>query len=221
MFRRDVIAEVMLLTKEEKMVRNKDVALLTIISGPLRLELQNELYEPYLTVHPLFNRLKHRSQHALATLTTLSTKKVETARGDLLFNPGEEATAMYFLIRGALLYSMGSDTKHEVKPVQWFCESVLWAPWVHHGRMRSKTESELLVIDGVKFREVMKSFPAQIAFLRQYACAFIESMQDDEGSSDDADDVKARFKDIHSHLVHHKSVQNVLQMQNFGSTGVH
>ena len=43
---------------------------------------------------------------------------------------------------------------------------VLWTPWVHQGRIRARTETELIELNSEKFREVIVEHPKHLPFMR-------------------------------------------------------
>eukprot|EP00747_Dinoflagellata_sp_TGD_P224188 gnl/TRDRNA2_/TRDRNA2_96373_c0_seq1.p1 gnl/TRDRNA2_/TRDRNA2_96373_c0~~gnl/TRDRNA2_/TRDRNA2_96373_c0_seq1.p1 ORF type:complete len:436 (-),score=53.06 gnl/TRDRNA2_/TRDRNA2_96373_c0_seq1:34-1281(-) len=167
---------------QQKFTQQKDVALLALLSGPLHIELQKELWKPKLVLHPFFSRLDHKCQDIMRDVCCNCVTQVLLSRGDVLFGRGKEATHMYFLWRGFMSYdsrdvSQGHGT--EVMTLQtgeWCCEAVLFTRWIHQGRMRAKIECDLMALDGSKFRDILKQHPAHFGFPLAYAQAFIESL---------------------------------------------
>jgi len=85
-------------------VQERDVLLLQHLSEPLREELKAETFAPHLSIHPLIEQLQdcvRRFSSALAAL--------EIAKGDQVFGYGEEAHYMFFVARGELQYSVGTE----------------------------------------------------------------------------------------------------------------
>eukprot|EP00747_Dinoflagellata_sp_TGD_P194498 gnl/TRDRNA2_/TRDRNA2_61986_c0_seq1.p1 gnl/TRDRNA2_/TRDRNA2_61986_c0~~gnl/TRDRNA2_/TRDRNA2_61986_c0_seq1.p1 ORF type:complete len:742 (+),score=129.03 gnl/TRDRNA2_/TRDRNA2_61986_c0_seq1:103-2328(+) len=168
---------------QQKFTQQKDVALLQLLSGPLRTELQGELWKPKLISHPFFERLDHKSQDFVRDVCGSCVDQVLLSRGDVLFNSGKEADKMYFLWRGFMAYDSRDNLKGHIMDAeslhegQWCCEAVLWMRWIHQGRMRAKIECDLMTLAADKFRDVAMRHPAHFRFPRRYAHAFLSTMR--------------------------------------------
>jgi len=66
-----------------------------------------------------------------------------------------------------------------VEAGQFFCEAILWVQaWLHRGTMRALVESELIAIDGERFREVTLSYPRALVLGCTYASEFMRTLED-------------------------------------------
>merc|ERR1712224_653993 len=84
---------------------------------------------------------------------------------------------MYFLDTGSLNYDNVQSSKEcpqtAVHKGDWFCETILWMPWIHRGRMRAHTDCTLLLIDSEKFRKLAQQHPRFIVVLQTYAKEYL------------------------------------------------
>jgi len=154
-----------------------DVELLKMLPESLCREVNMEVYENSLSVHPFFEVFFSMSRNVMQKVCH-SLQQVVLAQGDELFGPGQTAHAMYFVSMGRMLYSM-EHLDVEVKEVtmgQWFCEAVLWTPWVHQGRMTATQECELITIDGDKFRATVTHHRTDAKWARMYGEQYVKSM---------------------------------------------
>lgn len=171
---------------QQEHVQHKDIGVLSLLSTPLRVELHTELHMPSLTIHPFFEWFSRRSLTVMRRLCCVAVKRVSLSRGDVLFGAGQKASEMYFPVVGELMYTPKREGYGQV-PVskgQWCCEAVLWCPWVHHGALRAKIESELVALDAFKFREVVTEHYIDMSYAQEYGIAFVQTMNDASKSAD-------------------------------------
>jgi len=88
--------------KQRQRVQEKDVALLQLLSEPMREELRHETLHVHLMHHPLFARC-HDNMRTFSK--ALECKNLAT--GDPVFLCGEQASGMVFLSSGTLKYFLG------------------------------------------------------------------------------------------------------------------
>eukprot|EP00931_Biecheleriopsis_adriatica_P040627 TRINITY_DN23289_c0_g4_i1.p1 TRINITY_DN23289_c0_g4~~TRINITY_DN23289_c0_g4_i1.p1 ORF type:complete len:664 (+),score=118.38 TRINITY_DN23289_c0_g4_i1:62-2053(+) len=165
------------IANREKFVQSCDVGLLNMLSVPLTEDLKTELNKPKLVGHPLFRWLDDHYQAILQRLAVVSSEHTYISRGDVLFHSEEEAHSMFFLLSGNIIYTH-VETKlcGLVSAEEWFCESVLWTPWVHQGRSRARNECELLTLSTNQFQNVLLEFPANLGFAKKYGLLFLTEL---------------------------------------------
>merc|ERR1712110_1091585 len=134
-----------------------EVEMLVMLPKPLRMEVIGEVYDQYLTVHPLL-RAVDKARPLMMQKFCCCVKEIVMSKLALLFSPGETAQSMYFNYRGQLVYTLG-DTPTVVNDNSHFCEIVLWTPWVYQGKMESVLESELLSLGSQDFQRVANEHP--------------------------------------------------------------
>eukprot|EP00929_Paragymnodinium_shiwhaense_P055186 TRINITY_DN27679_c0_g1_i1.p1 TRINITY_DN27679_c0_g1~~TRINITY_DN27679_c0_g1_i1.p1 ORF type:complete len:998 (+),score=148.04 TRINITY_DN27679_c0_g1_i1:95-3088(+) len=167
---------------KQKMDRSK-VFLLKYLSGPLNVELQTELFEPPLMVHPFFVECKHCSAATMRDICFTALGKLHLSRGDFLFNFGSTSHSMYIIQTGTLLYERPRRSKMKsirrfvtLREAQWCCETVLWAPWIHHGTMSAMIECEVIRLDSAKFRSVCIAHLGVFKYAQAYAMEYLENL---------------------------------------------
>uniref|UniRef100_A0A7S2QCX8 Cyclic nucleotide-binding domain-containing protein n=1 Tax=Zooxanthella nutricula TaxID=1333877 RepID=A0A7S2QCX8_9DINO len=175
----DVVSEV-----HKRRTDRSKVELLQMLSGPLNLELQREVYIPYISVHPYLNEYNVTSPSAMGHLCFTAVSKMSLSRGDILFNVGEDSNTMFFLVSGTLFYRRVKGIKSAkrltmVPEGTVFCEAALWVPWVHRGRMKAVIESDVVGIDSEKFREVTLAHPEVTWHACRYSRMFLDEMREE------------------------------------------
>jgi hypothetical protein len=172
-------ANVVLLPQQHR-VQQSDIGMLSRLSSHLRVELQTELNMPNLTVHPFFEWFSGKSLPVIRRLCCVATKRTYLSREDVIFGPGQKAVEMYFPLSGQLSYHPQRETYSHtvVSKGQWCSEAVLWCPWVHHGTLHARVESELLALNAAKFREVVTEHYIDLSYAQAYGHAFVQCLND-------------------------------------------
>merc|ERR1719221_500174 len=66
----------------------------------------------------------------------------------------------------------------DVEAGQFFCEPVLWTPWVHRGEMCAKTECCIISLDSAKFGAIVQDHPHEFALPKNYVAAFLRFLNE-------------------------------------------
>mmetsp|Transcript_92954 Transcript_92954/g.240123 ORF Transcript_92954/g.240123 Transcript_92954/m.240123 type:complete len:784 (-) Transcript_92954:145-2496(-) len=185
--------------RQQKTLHPSKVQFLTLLSGPLHIELQMELFSPRLTVHPFFKKYAEVCMSAIRELSVKAVCNQHYAKTDTIYHRSVQAHNMYFIVEGSALYHFHSRKMEGVKRTvklekdQWCSEAVLWMQWVHSGEMKALTESNIIALNAAKFREV--STGHYDAFLAAQECAknFVEQVRV-IAASGDADVTDADFR---------------------------
>jgi len=181
------------------------VELLNVLSGPLRVELQKELFAPHFEKHDFFRHYSQASNAAMSQLCYSATERRYVGRGDLLFSCASSSKFMGFLAKGCLLYQRPPgmrwstrkySTNHitpghlaaytarnkkrfiMVREGTWYCEACLWVPWVHHGTMAALIESEIITLNSDLFRQVALEHSQVFQECKNYAVAYLDHLQE-------------------------------------------
>jgi len=184
-------AECVVKTKTRRVAQH-EVEMLQMLPQSLYMDVRLELYDQYLSVHPLFKALLKRNKHIMQLVCCFAVSEIILSTGDELFTPGQIAHAMYFVVEGYLTYSLNRIERQEnLQKGDNVCEAVLWTPWVHQGTTIANVESELLSLDSGKFREVVGKFHADVWILQKYGVEFVLRMNEQAGffTDDPSDDV--------------------------------
>jgi len=167
---------------QKKKVHRTKVELLSLLSGPLNVELQRELHKPHLVDHPFFETYEKVSEPAMTQLCFTALNVVHFLKGDAVFRVDTKAKNMYFLTDGSLYYKrmkgiQGVRPAVKINRGQWFCEMVLWMPWTHRGTMRSLFDCETIALDSEAFRRVTLSHEPSFLYSQRYAIEYYEGLK--------------------------------------------
>jgi len=152
----------LVMERHQKRTDAKKVEFLNVLSGPLHLELQRELIEPQLIVHPWFVHYASTSSGAMNQLCFSGTTQMGYSKGDVLFRSYSDTSQMFFVGSGSMYYRRIVRAKAPtslrriviLEKGNWFCEAVLWlAAWSTRGTMRALIESELILLDRNRFKD--------------------------------------------------------------------
>lgn len=156
-----------------------------LLSEQLMSELQYELSEKYLVIHPLFGALKQSSPVSMQRLANSGISQKQLARGDQLFQANEVAKELYIVSHGRFEYHLASrgttfgdgvaDPELVDAGQDWISEPVLWMQaWLHKGVLAAILESELMLVNPDKFTTVMQQNPDSLVITTRYAKNFCE-----------------------------------------------
>jgi len=138
------------------------------------VEVHFEMHSRILLTHPFmfaYNDINpagmRRVCHSAISMLSLHPK-------DVLFSDLEvpEHPKIYHLMNGRLIYQQAKRPPVYIEKGAWVCEANLWTRWTHIGTLRATSECRLLVLDAMKFQELVSSFPTEHASL--YAQEFVD-----------------------------------------------
>jgi len=159
------------------------VKIMAMLPQILTKEVNLEIYEKHLVVHPLFQSLGEVNVSFMQKICSNALKESALDKGEMVFGPGQVCSAMYFVTLGVLEYFFSQATfPNIVDKKMSFCEAVLWTPWVHQGRMYTRTESTVIAVDAKQFHDVAQSFSADMELLKAYGREFVFSMNEVAGN---------------------------------------
>lgn len=162
----------------------KETRIFQLLSDQLRSELQCELVERHLRIHPFFRGLSDISRMTMNRLASQAVRSKAVARGDSLFINGEKATHMYVVSSGVLQYfridARGKRRPERVeKGEDWIAEPVLWVEnWEHLGCLAAETHCELCLVCPKEFSAAVSQNPVAYALSRTYARNFSRWLND-------------------------------------------
>jgi len=174
--------------ERKKQAPESSIALLQIVSEPLRAELHFEIRAPVLTAHPFFECYQEVNAVGVREVCHLAVSPLPVSFGDIIFSELETPVCprMFFMTGdGSLQYlreltsQEGSQNPSEcdagkVKKGGWAGEPVLWTNWMHRGSLRAESDCILLAVDAVRFQRIISPFPTQHAAI--YGDAFVENL---------------------------------------------
>jgi hypothetical protein len=163
-------------------LRNRSLALpdppaLKMLSEQLRLELEAVRRKPCINRHPLFSWLCDNYLDMELGLCQALKRRMH-AQDELIFQEGVVAQGMTFTIRGSFrLRSKASafDTQPwEFGTQECFSELSLYTKWIHRSTLMACTYSDSFVLLLTDFITCIKSSPAVMSTVHEYARAFLE-----------------------------------------------
>merc|ERR1712045_750508 len=162
----------------------QEVKLLSFLTDSLHLELQIEIFSPWLSRHHFFSDYLNKDSKAVHELFSVAIKRQAYAAKDALFQVGVVASHMYFVTKGLLRYQLPSTGDVERSEVlrdgAWLSEAVLWLPWVHKGSATMLLDSEVAVLSSREFMEVTVRYPDTYDLARNRANVFLELLLSQE-----------------------------------------
>ncbi|CAL1154839.1 unnamed protein product [Cladocopium goreaui] len=188
--------ESMIKPKYQK-VNVDQVKILAMLPQMLTKEVNLEIYQKHLVVHPLFDALSDINITMMQKLCSCALKDAVLEKGEMMFSPGQVCNSMSFVCQGTLDYWMWQESHPEkLERRTFFCEAVLWTPWIHQGRMYARTESTIIALDAHEFHEVAQSFSAHMELLRSYAEEFVRAMNELAGNFTEDEDDDTELSDL-------------------------
>jgi len=144
-----------IMSRSKHRTHEKDVQILALLPWTLRVDLQAEVYDPIMDVHPCFanfidhcpDRLWRVYQHAL--------HEVSLNSGHELFHAGAKGDKMYFIVSGLLTYNrqVVAHSTEELTARDWVSEAAIWVKWQHCGQLLSSSHCELVALQAAKVHE--------------------------------------------------------------------
>mmetsp|Transcript_65278 Transcript_65278/g.155997 ORF Transcript_65278/g.155997 Transcript_65278/m.155997 type:complete len:812 (-) Transcript_65278:70-2505(-) len=215
------------------LIHRADVDLLTMLSQPLREEVQMNLHMATLRAHPLIKLLALANPQMMRKFGAEALLETAFSRDDNIFSAGEHVDKMSFVVAGVLSYDFTTQTANVVEgglagrpsdkslnpsdmerrllgPQDFFCEAPLWTRWTCRGTMTADADCDLIDIQGVQFRRAIKRHPLMMNLARQYAAAFVEVLN--YYSAGDGD---GPLTDLHAPFVQEEPICKVLSEPQF------
>jgi hypothetical protein len=138
-----------------------NVQLLSMVSASLVAELHAEMFGPILEKYLFMKHFFHSYPVLKNQVCDQAACRLDVVRGEMLFCSGEAPPVpkVYWVVSGKMSYSQGKK-KVSVEEGAWFCDAVLWTPWMHCGNMRVKSEqAHLVTLDVEVFIKIATSAP--------------------------------------------------------------
>jgi hypothetical protein len=169
-----------------KKVHASKVLYLNMLSGPLNVELQTEMWWPHLDVHPNFHLFYSVSRSAASEVCASAIQHNVCGKREVVFKAFAEATCMFFVCGGSLAFRhyqinpfgeyLPMTNKLEAK--EWCSEGALWSDWTHRGQLKAITYAEMLWMDSQKFADATTQSDDAFTFLRACALHFVSLVDD-------------------------------------------
>jgi len=173
----------------------RDVELLWNLPGVLQMELHHVVYSRPIMRHPFFRNYGDVAPAAMRACCHKAVGELSVIPGQAVFNSGQAADRMYFLVDGMQQYIpienmeehdrglqstnsglFGDPTATVLTEGEWITEAVLWVHWFHVGTMSSKTVSMLITLDVQELHKIMQQYMDTLAHGHKYACLFAQQV---------------------------------------------
>jgi len=164
--------------EQQRFMPEDEVAILKLVSEPLLVDLHFAMYAGVLRSHPFFAHYVEECPQVMRKVCHAAMSMLRVARGDVLFGPGESPSRprMYMISSGSLQYVSMSANVHVVQAQDCVSEAALWTRWTHQGLLTANSECRICVLDSRRFRELAKQFQHCDFDPRDYAAAFVRSL---------------------------------------------
>jgi len=162
----------------QDMIHRADVELLGLLSEPLHEELQRNLHQRSLSLHPFFKFLGLSSSILSRKMCVAALREGGYSRHDTLFSIGQSTDRMFFLVAGVLSYTATQLPTGSIflAAGDHFCEAVLWTEWLCCGVMQADIDCECLEMNSIAFQDVVKRHHVEVVFVKRYAAAFVAAL---------------------------------------------
>lgn len=155
---------------------------LGLLSGPLNMDLQYELWQPHLSGHPLFSQYQLISKRAMKEICVSALTENRYPKGDVVFLRGAASNHMYFLSFGVFVYRVKrldpcTEKRVKLEKDKWCCECPLWIHWRHRGIMKAITAGDICMLSASKFAEITASHAELGPSVAEYFEDFLEHAQ--------------------------------------------
>eukprot|EP00929_Paragymnodinium_shiwhaense_P089370 TRINITY_DN49516_c0_g1_i1.p1 TRINITY_DN49516_c0_g1~~TRINITY_DN49516_c0_g1_i1.p1 ORF type:complete len:658 (-),score=95.76 TRINITY_DN49516_c0_g1_i1:153-2126(-) len=168
-------------------VQAKDVELLSILTGPLKRELETELVLPNIISNKLLKMLSEESSSVFSEVCS-RVSNVSLAASDTFFQFGQKAEKICFLTRGVLCHWTGKEHKM-MEPGGYFLEHPLWVTWWTRGRMDAISDCEVLTLDSAAFRSEVKANATTVFMILDYAHQYVRQLNYEEAEGQGVTDI--------------------------------
>lgn len=180
--------------QREKKTPAADVKLIEYLSGPLRNELQLQIWVPDISAHAFFRLLCKQELSTMQVVCRDGMVEMHFAQEDHVFHTGQLAKHMYFIIEGILNYSSNrSGVDEQIGKRRCISEAAMWTDWLHLGFLSVEIECRLLGLDVDIFSDCVKGHPGAFLRVKQYAEWFVTCLND--STYDDLTDLETDLFD--------------------------
>eukprot|EP00928_Gymnodinium_smaydae_P000079 TRINITY_DN10034_c0_g1_i1.p1 TRINITY_DN10034_c0_g1~~TRINITY_DN10034_c0_g1_i1.p1 ORF type:complete len:835 (+),score=129.98 TRINITY_DN10034_c0_g1_i1:333-2837(+) len=168
-------------------VQESKVQYLDLLSGPLLMELKQNLYEPHLAEYACFKQVGEHCWRAMRDLCAQAISCENFAKNELIFSYLAEAHYMFFVKVGSIAYRCWPPPSREQETMvrevgTWCVEPILFMPWEHRGDMKALSAVELISVSPKTFGDVVLRTMEAYSVARTHAFAFWKRFLENEDS---------------------------------------
>lgn len=171
-----------------------DVHLFHMIPEILQMDLRHEVYSPIVLRHPFFHQYNEHHLRALRFMIHQSMDDIALVADQELFNEGQLADKMYFVINGSLLYAQTVDSagsplrahrsstrlwdwaelakkRSRILEVgDWLCEAAIWVRWLHRGDAAAVQFCTVIRVHAGKLHKIVQQYQE----ILPHCCRYVE-----------------------------------------------
>lgn len=216
------------LRSQKSRVKEEEVELLSLVSGPLKVEMHYDMHGRVVQFHILFKLYCALKPAAMRRVCHDAVFSLSVVKDEVLFRKGTrpDPPSMFFLTKGSMSYAKdpnhAPDEKEDIEALSWASEPTLWlSNWVHRGRLSANVDSTVLQVHAETFQEVMiQEFDADDEdHPSWYAVWFAQRMSDlephlvsDLDPGFDLSDVHIRLADFDKGLRERRAMKSGMNM---------
>lgn len=161
----------------KRILSEKDVVYLQLLSQALRINVHYELNSPLFKLHPFFAAFDKQDLRCMKLICYGGVESHHASEGDILFSQGERTKQFFLVQSGALQYSHRYHGHTIVKEGSWISEPVLWTSWTHMGTAHAFSESVIDALDHKKFLDFLGESAVDLSHPAHYAHLFLEHLK--------------------------------------------
>lgn len=172
------------LRERRKQIPEASVALMSLVSKPLRAEIRYEMHMPIINEYPFLHMFNMFNPSTTRHVCLSAMSPLLVSKDDVVFSVMEISMtpAMLFVVSGEIFYMRGDDILlQSVFPGEWLAEGSLWTEWTHCGTARGRDEVQLLALDAAKFGHLVNAVPGShgVAYAQQFIQHLNKLVEDD------------------------------------------
>eukprot|EP00929_Paragymnodinium_shiwhaense_P097470 TRINITY_DN59136_c0_g1_i1.p1 TRINITY_DN59136_c0_g1~~TRINITY_DN59136_c0_g1_i1.p1 ORF type:complete len:762 (+),score=79.52 TRINITY_DN59136_c0_g1_i1:76-2361(+) len=170
-------------TSRAREVNTKQIA--EFLPAPLVADLRLEAWSPIVAAHPKLITLMTWTPRFLWSLCKTALMETVVFPGDTVFATGDSAEKMFFVIMGAMTYTVGrsitsnsSADSEDIRSGQWLSEAALWTQWRHKGELCGEADSTLLTLDAEQLILLARGHRSSAVEMAYYAHLFVKALNE-------------------------------------------
>lgn len=172
-------------TKNKRNTWN-DVSIFRQLPEVLQAELKQEVYMPVMVWYPFFHMYNEVNAMVLRAVCHKALEETAKNNGQAIFEVGELALAMYFIMDGSLdYYEMDSHFSHRhvkgLKHGTYIADAAVWLHFLHSGTVIAQGYCVLLVMVTEELLKALRLYKEALEPWRAYALLFLQENQRTRG----------------------------------------
>ncbi|CAE6917803.1 CNGA1 [Symbiodinium natans] len=162
----------------EKSVQDGDLAVLEMLSSPLKAELRFARFRKNLDCLPFLRKLMMSDDLQITRLTHKLAGHLDlllVAPGDAVFFSDSNAQACYMNLSGTLKYYQAASSEDAPDDI-WLVEMCLWTPWEFMGTLVAEEVSHLVSLNEDHFKQTICESAVAQKMASAYAMRYVSQL---------------------------------------------